>query len=322
MSELPSDLLRHGRTSLAYSLVADPVVQGFSCPYGTILYGTVATPFGMRTVVAGDPLCAPRALPHVLRAFLKARSGVGFWQINRATADALRVLGYRTTHFAMEMSVPLHAWSLSGRDQQNLRTAANRARRDGLSIVEARCEDFSPHALLRLSAQWKTTKTLRERDLSFFARPVVYAAEPAVRKLFALRDGQPKALVVFDPLFEDGKVFGYVANILRQDPTEFPGLCDAVIVEAALMFQREGLRELNLGMLPFCPPNDGDAHGTLPARILMDLNWKRLNFLFNYRGIAFHKRRWRGVETPLYYAGKWLAAGPDFYAAARITGVL
>jgi lysylphosphatidylglycerol synthetase-like protein (DUF2156 family) len=276
--------------------------------------------------VAGDPLCAPIALSQVLRAFLRVHSGVGFWQISRRTGDALKPFGYRTTHFAMEMSVPLSAWSLSGRDQQNLRTAANRARREGLAIVEARCEDFSPHGLMRLSAQWKTTKTLHQRDLAFFARPVVHAHEPSVRKFFALRDGVPKAMVVFDPMFDAGNVYGYVANILRQDPTEFPGLCDAVIVEAAHIFQREGVHELNLGMLPFCPPRTGEGggaiEGTLPARLLMNLNWTHLGFLFNYEGIAFHKRRWRGVETPLYYAGKWLAAGPDFYAAARITGVL
>ena len=321
---LPRDLLRHGHGALAYSRVADPEVLAFESPYGTVLYGKVDTPFGERTLVAGDPLAAPGALPHAIRAFLRRHRGASFFQITRPTADALRRFGYRATHLGLEMRVPLRIWSASGRDQQNLRTALNRARREGLEIIEGRCEDFGAHALMRLSAAWKKTKTLQSRDLAFFARPAVYADEPAVRKFFAVRGGEARAFVAFDPLFRDGRAFGYAANILRQDPREAPGLCDAVILYAAQQFKREGLEQLNLGMLPFCPPPPGDdsPRGPLLSRLIVDTNWKLLNHLFNHRGIAFHKRRWRGEEVPVYYAGKPLTAVKDFLGAAKITGLL
>jgi lysylphosphatidylglycerol synthetase-like protein (DUF2156 family) len=321
---LPVHLLRHGHGALAYSSVADPSVQSFESPYGTVLYGKIATPFGERTLVAGDPLAAPGALPHAIREFLRRHPGASFFQVTRPTADALRRFGYRKAHLGLEMRIPLRAWSASGRDQQNLRTALNRAHREGLEIMEARCEDFGAHALMRLSAAWMKTKTLRSRDLAFFARPAVYADEPAVRKFFAVRSGEPRAFVAFDPLFRDGRAFGYVANILRQDPREAPGLCDAVILHAAVQFKKEGLEQLNLGMLPFCPapPGDDSARGPLLSRLIVETNWKLLNHLFNHRGIAFHKRRWRGEEVPVYYAGKPFAAVGDFVGAARITGLL
>jgi phosphatidylglycerol lysyltransferase len=321
---LPGDLLRYGYGALAYSCVADPSVESFQTPYGTVLYGKIDTPFGERTLVAGDPLAAPGALPHAIRAFLRRHPGASFFQVTRPVAEVVRRFGYRVTHLGLEMRVPLRMWSPSGRDQQNLRTALNRARREGLEVIEARSDDFGAHALMRLSAAWKKTKTLRNRELAFFARPAVYADEPAVRKFFAVRGGEPRAFVAFDPLFRDGRAFGYAANILRQDPREAPGLCDAVILHAARQFKSEGLEQLNLGMLPFCPPPAGhdSPRGPLVSRLIVDTNWKLLNHLFNHRGIAFHKRRWRGEEEPVYYAGKPFAAVKDFLGAARITGLL
>jgi lysylphosphatidylglycerol synthetase-like protein (DUF2156 family) len=178
--------------------------------------------------------------------------------------------------------------------------------------------------LERISEAWMQTKRLRHRAISFFARPAIYEHEPAVRKFFALRNGVPTAFVVFDPMFENGREVGYVAMTLRQDPAESPGLCDAVIVHAAEQFKREGLRELHLGMSPFCPPRDPQATQGEPgvASLLVTMNWSLLNVLFNYQGIAGHKRRWRARESAVYYAGKPGRAFFDFFAAARITGIL
>jgi lysylphosphatidylglycerol synthetase-like protein (DUF2156 family) len=323
-SVLPGHLLQHGHGALAYSLVADPAVEGFVTPYGTVLYGKVDTPLGERTLVAGDPLASPAAMPHAIRAFLRRHPRAGFWQISRSTANVLERLGFAVAHLGVEMRVPLTRWSPSGRDQQNLRTALNRARREGLQVVEGRCDDLGVHALMRLSAEWKKTKTLRNRELAFFARPVVYADEPGVRKFFAVRDGEPRAMVVFDPVYRERTCIGYVANILRQDPRESPGLCDAVILHAATVFKREGKEQLNLGMLPFCPPAEGDdsPRGSFASRLIVDANWRALNFLFNNQGIAFHKRRWRGEEVNVYYAGRRFAAVHDFLGAAKVTGLL
>jgi lysylphosphatidylglycerol synthetase-like protein (DUF2156 family) len=321
---LPHDLLEHGRTAMAYSWVADPSVQAYTGATGTVLYGQVLTPFGVRTLVCGDPLCAPGAMRELLASFVRVHGHAGFFQISAGTVDALQGLGYQSTHLAVETSVPLETWTIRGRDQQNLRTARNRALREGVLILEGRCEDFGAQKLRELSRKWMRQKTLRHRELSFFARPAVYRSEPGVRKFFALQRGEPKAFVVFDPMFEAGKPFGYVANILRQDPGATPGLCDAVIVQAAQRFADEGLRQLHLGMSPFCPPRDLQTlvPGHFTSRMIVDINWKLLNPLFNYRGIAFHKRRWRANETPVFYAGKPGAAVPDFFAAARATGLL
>ena len=136
-----------------------------------------------------------------------------------------------------------------------------------------------------------------------------------VREL--VHDGCPVACL-------GGAPFGYVAMTLRQDPAHTPGLCDAVMLHAAQQFKREGLRELSLGMSPFCPPRERAelASQALRAKLMVELNWKLLNGLFNYQGIAAHKRRWRGVERPVYYAGSPHDAVGDFFAAARLTGIL
>ena len=319
---LPRDLRAHGRSNLAYSLVADPCVHGFTSARGTVLHGRIRTLFGKRTIVAGDPLCAPHDLRPLLERFLSEHPDAGFFQIGAATAETLTALGHRVSDFGVETRVPLQRWTPSGRRKQNLRTALNRARRDGIEIVERSCEDVGVGRLRTLSRAWMETKTLTRREISFFARPIVYGDEPGVRKLFAMQRGQVKALVFFDPLYRDGRVYGHAANILRQDPHATPGLCDAILLHAALLFQREGLELLDLGMSPFRPrAAEPDAPRGAADGIVM-ANWRLLNGLFNYRGIAFHKARWQGEERPVFYAGAPRQAIADFHAAARLTGVL
>jgi lysylphosphatidylglycerol synthetase-like protein (DUF2156 family) len=323
-SQLPRDLLQHGRTCLAYGMVGDPAVQAFTCDAGSVLFGQVWTPVGKRTIVASDPLCAPRALPALLRAFLERYPNAAFFQITEPTTDALQAFGYERTHLALESTLQLRTWSKAGTRQQCMRTAANRALREGHQIMEASCSDLDPRRLAQLSAAWMQTKRLRHREISFFSRPFSGDDEPAVRKFFALRDGVPTAFVVFDPMFEAGEVFGYVAMTLRQDPAATPGLCDAIILHAATTFKSEGLRELHLGMSPFCPPRQPRLRYDEPAvsTLLVGANWHLLNVLFNHQGIAGHKQRWNAVETPVYYAGRKHRAFFDFFAAARITGLL
>ncbi|MDH5671070.1 MAG: phosphatidylglycerol lysyltransferase domain-containing protein [Myxococcales bacterium] len=319
---LPRDLRQHGLSNLAYSLVADPSVQGFRGAQGTVLYGRIRTLFGLRTVAIGDPLCAPSDRTALLERFLCAEPGAAFFQIGAATARALRRLGHRIAHFGVETRLPLQRWSASGRRKQNLRTALNRARREGIEIVERRCEEVGVERLERLSRAWMARKTLTRREIAFFARPIVYADEPGVRKFFALQGGQVRALVFFDPLHRDGQLHGYAANILRQDPAATPGLCDAIVLHAAQLFRSEGLERLDLGMSPFRPARAEPGAPRSAADAIVQANWKLLNGLFNHRGIAFHKARWGGEERQVFYAGKPRQAVADFQAAARLTGLL
>jgi lysylphosphatidylglycerol synthetase-like protein (DUF2156 family) len=286
--------------------------------------------FGKRTLICGDPLCAPQATPALLRALLAAHPHTGFFQVSEATTEPLRALGYVATQLGIETVVELADWSLRGRKRQNLRSAYNLARRDGLELVEGSCAEMGAERMMRISRDWMRGKTIRRHEIAFFARPIVFEDEPGVRKFFALRDGVPVGYVYLDPMYDDGRLFGYAANILRHDATAPSGLCDALLVQAALTLKAEGCRELHLGMSPFFrPPRQGAApaarsawYKTAAADAIVDANWRLLNGLFHYRGIAFHKRRWRASERPVYYAGRPLDAVFDFYAAARMTGVL
>jgi len=323
-ARLPRDLLLYGGTSLSYGLVGDPSVRTYSCEHGTIAFGEAWTPVGKRVIAASDPLCAPESLTRLLESFLRAHPKAAFFQVSRETADALAAFGYRKTHMGVETTIPLREWSPAGHKQQCFRSALNRAKREGHVIVEARCEEVGIERLKTLSAGWMLEKAQWKREISFFGRPAIYAHEPGVRKFFALRNGAPTAFVFFDPMFRLGQAFGYVAMTLRQHPAATPGLCDAVILHAALQFKAEGVEELQLGMSPFRPPRDPFATIGEPAwaTMFVTANWTLLDGLFNHQGIAGHKRRWNGIEKPVYYAGTRNRSFFDFVAAARLTGLL
>ena len=66
------------------------------------------------------------------------------------------------------------------------------------------------------------------------------------RKFYAYKNNKLVGYVFFDPYFENGQIKGYLANILRKDPSVKPAsLLDRIIVDAAFKFKEEGISELS-----------------------------------------------------------------------------
>jgi hypothetical protein len=217
---------------------------------------------------------------------------------------------------------------------ERLRTTRNRCRREGISVDEVCLSEIDPSILIDISRDWLTTKRVGS-ELQFLARPL--AGRPISEnnlpeahdftlqdddgvRLFVARSAlkEPIGFVVFDPIFRYGHIDSYAASILRcrrmyradaesPAPVRVPsGLIDVIILEAAERFQDEGIRSISLGLMPFAPRagNDWREHHTnrLTA-YLFDLLYSFGSPLFNFRSLTWHKKRYRGREEPVYFAG-------------------
>jgi len=106
--------------------------------------------------------------------------------------------------------------------------------------------------LAAVSAKWLSTKKVNDREIWIYARRPIFDAEEDVRKFVAYdKEGAVAGFVFYDPMYRDGKVFGYSANISRCDEQRFGRLATAVHMEAIEKFKAEGKEVLNLLLAPF-----------------------------------------------------------------------
>ena len=143
-----------------------------------------------------------------------------------------------------------------------------------------------------------------------------------MRKFYCFKDGQLVGYVFFDPFFRAGRCIGYCANILRCRPgLRPPGILDFAILTALERFREEGLEWLALGIAPLHDlrrrPGD-DALLRFCGRLLY--RWG--GSLYNFRELAFHKSRYRGRSSRLYFCKRGLGLLTTVGMALKATQVL
>jgi lysylphosphatidylglycerol synthetase-like protein (DUF2156 family) len=202
----------------------------------------------------------------------------------------------------------LATYEFSGKDKQNLRTAVNRAAREGYVVRECPLASLDIGDVRALSDQWRATRIIRNRELAFLNRPFVIADEPDVRKFFMFdADGALVALGGFDPIYEAGSVVGYIAQHNRNLAGVESFADHAIKHQAVKTFQQEGRKWLFLGLAPFAHIRD---HHFTPnkswlvrrAFAFLYRTWLINRFAFPFKGHELHKRQFRGVMEQTYCA--------------------
>jgi lysylphosphatidylglycerol synthetase-like protein (DUF2156 family) len=167
-----------------------------------------------------------------------------------------------------------------------------------------------------VTSHWLLTKKVHDREIWIYARRPVFEDEDDVRKFVAYdRDGGVVGFAFYDPMYRDGQVVGYSANILRCDERRFGRLGTAVHMEAAEKFKAEGKEILNLCLAPFVKLNRGKFNDDFGTSLFLRLSERFGNEIYNFKGLSFHKSKYRGAEKPLYYASNSLMPSNDIYLA-------
>ena len=215
-----------------------------------------------------------------------------------------------------------HPWQLeeAGLDQ----TCPNEARREGITIREEDEASLSRREpeLRALSARWIASKKISDREIWLYARRPVFDHEEGVRKFVAYDpEGRVAGFAFYDPMYRDGRAFGYSANIVRCDEQRFGRLATAIHMEAVDQFRCEGVEVLNLLLAPFAKLNCGHYNEDWGARLFFKLSARFGGNIYNFKGLSFHKSKYRGVERPLYFASNSLLPSSDIYLAFASAGL-
>ncbi len=321
-------LKQHGHEGIAYATLQEGM-EYFVTQSGYIAYTTARHPLLSRRpkrIVFSDPVCAPEDLPALIRAFLSRDPRTAFCVISEECAAVVRPMGFKVNCIGYEPLIPVQTYNTFGnwRELDLIKRARNEVRREGITIREedgaALC--LREKELKALSATWVSSKKINDREIWLYARRPVFEHEEDVRKFVAYdREARVAGFVFYDPMYRSGKVVGYAANIVRCDEQRFGRLATAIHMEAADRFKAEGKESLNLLLAPFAKLDCGSFNDDWGARLFFKLSASFGNHIYNFKGLSFHKSKYRGVERPLYYASNSFLPSSDIYLAFASAGL-
>lgn len=260
------------------------------------------------------PLCADEDLPRLLEAFLAGRGPAVFAGMDGAAAAALAGLGFSVNAFGVEFTIPIQEYRVGGRRMKHLRSVAHLGEQ-GLEVRELPAGAEPLEEIRRVSEAWLRGRIVKDRELRFLTRPPDFGLELGVRRFYCRQEGRLVGFVFFDPFFREGRCLGYCANILRREPGARPAaLLDYIILTALEVFRAEGLERLSLGLAPLFDLRARPGEDVL-LRLLGRGLYRWGGALYNFRELAFHKRRFRGEPSDVYFCKRGLGA----LAAAGLT---
>lgn len=315
-------LRQHGREALAYATL-QAGMEYFITDRGYIAYTTVRHPvFAPRSkkIPLSDPVCAPADLAWLIGEFLKINPRAVFACISEQCAARLRGLGFKANCTGYEVVLPVPTYKTQGdwREFDLIKRGRNEAKREGLVIREENITTVNHAELQAVSERWIAGKPVNDREIWIFARRPVFAHEADVRKFVAYdREGHAAGFAFYDPMYRDGRVFGYSANISRCDEKRFGRLATALHMEAMEKFKAEGVEVLNLLLAPCVGLDRGKFNDDAFSKLFFELSEKYGNEIYNFRGLAFHKAKYRGGENPIYFASNSAMPSNDIYLAFR-----
>jgi lysylphosphatidylglycerol synthetase-like protein (DUF2156 family) len=314
-------LRQHGRFTLAYSLF-QPGLNYFETERGLIAY---ETRFRCKTIVLADPLAAPENTAEVLDDFLAVHPRPFFCGISRPTAELLAQRGFNVNEMGQDVRIHMPTYTLDGPKKQTIRQAWNKFQRENWTVEEWSHGEHNAAEIARdITAEWRATRTVKDAEMRFLTRPIVYEPEQDVRKFFVKNSaGKVVAFYYFDPIYENGRVVGYSTSFKRRLPEAMTGMEEAINVWAIKKFAAEGLTWLHLGLIPLYRVEEPPAfkHSWVIRSDMISAKKYGDGVYFNLGGQADFKHRFRGEEVPMYVATRRQLDVLGVYGVLGATGV-
>ncbi|MBK1721764.1 bifunctional lysylphosphatidylglycerol flippase/synthetase MprF [Thiocystis violacea] len=255
-----------------------------------------------RLVALGDPIGDARGFGQALLEFrdLADRHDLDpvFYEIGNEHLHLYHDCGFALFKAGEMAQVPLADFTLTGRRNQSLRTAVNRALREGLSVelLEPPLDDALWPTLEAISNAWLRERGGGEKSFSLGAFDRDYLAWAP---LFVVRQAQRVvAFASLTPTYTGQRELGL--DLMRQLPDAPPGTMDFLFTRIIEWASAEGYGWFNLGMAPLS--GVGNIRYARPDERLAGLAYDYGSRLYNYKGLRSFKEKFHPVWQSRYIA--------------------
>ncbi len=330
-SRLREYLIKHGSHSPAYSSLQDGLEYFMIPGTGYIPYARASS--GMAFALS-NPICSLDDYPALVGAFIERFPRVAFLHVTPEAAGRLAKLGFYMNEMGVETELCLRGFTYRGRYKESMRRMIRRAAEAGLHVCEYDGRPDMETELRKISDEWLSTKTVRDREFWFLVRRAVYEREPDVRKFVAMERGRAVGFIFFDPMYRDGRVYGYLASALRTRHGAHRGTLALIMSRAIETFRSDGIEVLSLGLSPFCEVEDSSYRHSLLMKHIFRFLYERGAGVYSFKGLSFFKARFGGglcegqmrdssvTRRKIYFAHRSRLPLRELYESSRLVGII
>lgn len=207
---------------------------------------------------------------------------------------------WRNLIVADDTLVDLEGLEFVGKRWNSVRTAMNRAARDGVTFRMSRLEDESwgIKAQLRgISEMWVGDKNLPE--MGFTLGTLDQALDPEVRVALAISsNGDVDGFLSWLPVYgSDGAVRGWTLDLMRRRDGGFPPVMEFLLGSSALHFRDEGAQFMSLSGAPLAHEYPADAG---PIAVLSEKLADGLEPVYGFQSLHRFKEKFHPRYETLY----------------------
>jgi lysylphosphatidylglycerol synthetase-like protein (DUF2156 family) len=306
-------LMEHnGGSSLAYMTTWPGNQYWFTpCRQAALAYRVSATV----ALTTGGPIGDPDLHRDVVVGFQQFCADNGWtpclYSVTERVRDIAVAQGWRAVQVAEDTVVPLADLEFTGKKWQDVRTALNKAGKEGICAEWLSYPD-APLAITdqvrAISEEWVADKGMPE--MGFTLGGLDELADRSVRCLVAVdRDRTVHGVTSWLPVYEDGEIVGWTLDFMRRRGAGFRGVTEFLIASAALSLRDEGVRYLSLSGAPLARLDRGEEVSALQR--ILDVTGRALEPVYGFRSLLSFKAKFQPEYRPLYMAYPDVSALPS-----------
>jgi len=196
--------------------------------------------------------------------------------------------------------------SFTGKSWQDVRTARNRAAREGIRFIEVDPRTADPELMAgihQVCQAWVDAKPLPE--MGFTLGTIDRAGDGVMRTHAAVdADNVVHGVTTWMPVHESGRVVRWTLDLMRRRSDGFRPVMEFLVAESVLAFQREGYELASLSVAPLARPMSPD-HPTAPLDRLdraLDRMGELLEPAYGFRSLLAYKKKFHPRFQPVHLA--------------------
>ena len=282
---------QHGTSCIAWFALAHDKSYFFNedatCVVPYVLVRDVA-------LVAGDPIGPPEAMEATIRAFAsfcEVNDWVpAFYQVRETLLPAYRAMDWERIKIGEEARIDVTTFDLRGKAKEDLRTAMNRARREGwgFHLYDRPIDDPAlVDELHRVSELWLAHKFGGEMGFSMGGTPIEGSRETLVTVVTSPA-GQVWAFVTWVPMYG---ARGWAADYMRRVPGAPNGVMEYLVVSTIEALRERGDQVLSLSLAPLANVAAGRSEASLSLERGLQLIYERFNTAYHYKSLYEFKSK-------------------------------
>ncbi|WP_338674559.1 DUF2156 domain-containing protein [Streptomyces sp. SCSIO 30461] len=246
--------LRHYSDHPSGYLALNRTTSWYMCPR---VPGLIAYRPGRHQVVQfAGPFTAPESRGRLLDEFLFQLPAGRFHkplltavQLHRQDVPLYEERGFAVNQMGSTYGIDLGRFSLRGKPLAKIRQNVNRARRDGVTVVETDPGALGEQGELdAIDGEWLRAKGRHVKELQFLIGERGGPGASLRRTFLARHRGRTVGYITYSPVW--GSRPGWLYDLTRRSPGAPVGTVELINLTALTRFQEEGAGWLHLGLTP------------------------------------------------------------------------